>query len=260
MALILQLSDLHLFSSPTSLLRSVATHETLLQVVRHIQDSGLCPDHVVITGDHTHDELPESYAAVADLVRPWRDRLWQIPGNHDDRQLLRQAFSDRIPPGSAEQPVTFSFEADGWLCLGLDTHLPGSVAGRIGAAQIDWARRVVQRSDTAHVLLFLHHPPLRIGSIWMDAIGLEGREMLEIWCHEEPRIKLICCGHVHHEFCARLGNAVVLSTPSTGVQFSPRGDAPTFVPGAPGFRIIQLSETGFHSHVERIGLLTVPTV
>ena len=260
MALILQLSDLHLFSSSDTLLRSVSTRDSLSEVIRHIQDSGANPDHVVITGDHTHDEHPGSYAAVGQYLQPWRDRLWQIPGNHDDRQLLRQAFSDRISPGGGDRPITFSFESDGWLCLGLDTHLPGSVAGRIGAAQIDWARRVVQSSDTPHVLLFLHHPPLRIGSIWMDAIGLEGREMLEIWCDEEPRIKLICCGHVHHEFCSRLGSAVVLGTPSTGVQFSPRGETPTFIPGALGYRVIQLSETGFHTHVERIGLLTVPTV
>ena len=258
MVQILQLTDLHVFSSPDMLLRGVATRDSLQQVVQHITAQGFTPDHVVITGDHTHDEQPESYAAVADLMRPWRDKLWQIPGNHDDRSVLRTVFSDRIPPGRSDQPVTFAFEAGSWLCLGLDTHLPGSVAGRIGAAQVDWARRTVLSSDATYVALFCHHPPVTLGSVWMDAIGLEGREMLELWCAEEPRIRLICCGHVHHEFCTTLGNAIVLTAPSTGVQFSPRGDVPTFVPGAPGYRVLELSDAGFRTRVERIPLLTIP--
>jgi Icc protein len=258
MVQILQLTDLHLFRSPDILLRGVATRDSLQQVVHHIQAQGFQPDHLVITGDHTHDEHPESYEAVATLLQPWRDRLWQIPGNHDDRTVLRQVFSDRVAAGTAEQPVNFAFEAGNWLCLGLDTHLPGSVAGRIGAAQVDWARRTVLGCAAENVALFCHHPPVKLVSVWMDAIGLEGREMLELWCAAEPRIRLICCGHVHHEFCTTLGHAVVLSAPSTGVQFSPRGDVPTFVQGAPGYRILELSERGFSTRVERIPLLTVP--
>ena len=53
-------------------------------------------DHVVVTGDHTHDELPESYQAVRQILSPWLDRLWQVPGNHDDRTVLRSVFGDRI--------------------------------------------------------------------------------------------------------------------------------------------------------------------
>ena len=63
-----------------------------------VQESGLRPDHVVVTGDHTHDELPETYAAVRELLEPFLDRLWLLPGNHDDRAALRAAFDDRIPP------------------------------------------------------------------------------------------------------------------------------------------------------------------
>ncbi|MFM7056762.1 MAG: metallophosphoesterase family protein [Planctomycetota bacterium] len=255
MAQILQLTDLHVFRSPDVLLRSVATRESLQKVVQHIQAQGFAPDHLVITGDHTHDEQPESYEAVAGLLQPWHDRLWQVPGNHDDRSVLRQVFSHRIASGSPDEPITFAFETGNWLCIGLDTHLPGSVAGRIGAAQIDWARRAVFSSAAEFVALFCHHPPVRLGSVWMDAIGLEGREMLEIWCSEEPRIRLICCGHVHHEFCTTLGHAVVLSAPSTGVQFSPCGAVPNFVPGAPGYRVLELSERGFLTRVERIPLL-----
>ncbi len=252
---ILQLTDLHIFRSPDILLRGVATRESLQKVVQHIQSQGFAPDHLVVTGDHTHDELPESYEAVAELLQPWHDRLWQIPGNHDDRSVLRQVFSERIASGSADQPVTFAFETGNWLCIGLDTQLPGAVAGRIEVAQIEWAQRVVQSSAAENIVLFCHHPPVRLGSIWMDAIGLEGRELLEIWCSAERRIRLICCGHVHHEFCTTLGHAVVLSAPSTGVQFSPRGDVPNFVPGAPGYRVLELSEQGFLTRVERIPLL-----
>ena len=50
------------------------------------------------------------------------------------------AFGDRMD-GGAEGRVTFSFPAGDWLCLGLDTQLPGAVGGSLGADQVAWIRR-----------------------------------------------------------------------------------------------------------------------
>ncbi len=248
---ILQLTDLHVFKDANTLLKGIPTRELLEDVVRHILANELTFDHVVITGDHTHDELPESYSAVREILTPWLDRLWQVPGNHDDRTVLRSVFGDLVR-GVGQDRITFSFPAGPWLCLGLDTHVPGAVPGRIEADQIEWIRQQIALLNPARVALFMHHPPVDVGSVWMDSIGLSGKELVKELCEAEDRIQLICCGHVHHQFSSQLGNARVFATPSTGIQFSPEGSVPTFVAAPPGYRIIELTAEGFSTNVCRL--------
>jgi Icc protein len=248
---ILQLTDLHVFQDPAARLKGIPTFELLQDVVDHIRSIGESFDYVVVTGDHTHDELTESYAVVRALLNPWIDRLFQVPGNHDDRAVLRSVFADRVS-GSGNDQINFAFRAGSWLCLGLDTHVPGAVSGRIDSDQIDWARTQLASSDADGVVLFLHHPPVSVGSEWMDAIGLTGKELLQGWFAEEPRIRLVCCGHVHHEFRCVLHQTEIVTTPSTGIQFSPAGTTPTFVAAPPGYRIIELSDAEYSTRVVRL--------
>ena len=248
---ILQLTDLHVFQDPEACLKGIPTRELLADVVRHICESGQTFEHVVVTGDHTHDEMAESYQAVRQILSPWLDRLWQVPGNHDDRAGLRSVFGDRVS-GVGQDRITFSFSAGQWLCLGVDTHVPGAVPGKIEAAQIDWIRQQIQSINPARIALFMHHPPVDIGSLWMDRIGLSGKELLHELFHSERRIELVCCGHVHHEFWSQVGNAKIYTTPATGLQFSPTGSQPTFVAEPPGYRVIELTDDGFSTNVCRL--------
>ena len=248
---ILQLTDLHVFKDPAARLKGIPTNELLLDVVEFIRSRGESFDYVVVTGDHTHDEQAESYSAVRVALSPWIDRLFQVPGNHDDRSVMRSVFADRIA-GSGDERINFAFRADAWLCLGLDTHVPGSVPGLIETEQMKWARQQVSECDAKFVALFFHHPPVDVGSQWMDPIGLVGKELLQSWFANEHRIRLVCCGHVHHEFRCLLGQTEILTTPSTGIQFSPEGSTPTFVTAPPGYRVIELNEAGYTTKVVRL--------
>ena len=86
----------------------------------------------------------------------------------------------------------------------------------------------------------------------MDQIGLTGRELLQDVVKNDDRIRLICCGHVHHDFHGQLHQADVYAAPSTGIQFDPRGDHPTFAADAPGYRIIELTDDAFATRVVRL--------
>ena len=248
---ILQLTDLHVFCEPEQRLKGIPTRECLQDIVAWILQNEAPFDHLIVTGDHTHDEQPESYRVVQRILAPWADRIWQVPGNHDDREILRAVFSDRIHGAGADQ-VRFHFADEGWLCVGLDTHLPGEVAGWIEQEQLNWLRSVISESPATQVALFLHHPPVDVGSEWMDAIGLGGREALQQLISEEDRIRLVCCGHVHHEFETKIGSAKVYTTPSTGIQFNPAGAAANFAADAPGYRVIEVGPDGFSTHVVRL--------
>lgn len=248
---LLQLTDLHIFADPAARLKGIPTRELLQDVLRHIQQSGTTVDHLIITGDHTHDELPATYQALRELLQPWSDRLWPVPGNHDDRTVLRSVFGDRIG-GSGQQPIRFILTTPHWLCLGVDTHVPGEVSGQIGTEQVEWIEQQLQQHAQPHVALFMHHPPVTLHSVWMDRIGLLDQSLLHSCLQRQPRIELIVCGHVHHESAHRIGQAQIVTTPSTGIQFDPAGDVASFVAAPPGYRLIELSAQGFRTEVIRL--------
>ncbi|MEQ9408413.1 MAG: phosphodiesterase [Fuerstiella sp.] len=248
---ILQLTDLHVFAEPNTRLKGIPTRECLQDVVAWVQQQQAEFDHVIVTGDHTHDERPESYAAVQQILAPWADRLWQIPGNHDDRAVLRSVFGERIA-GAADARVNFSFRSGDWLFLGLDSHLPGQVPGAIGPEQMEWLTAQLAAADKPCVALFVHHPPMNVGSEWMDAIGLQDRTRLQQVIRDTPKIRFVCCGHVHHEFTGAIGQTQVFSTPATGLQFDPAGAVPNFATAAPGCRVVEIDGPQFSTYVVRL--------
>ena len=248
---IVQLTDLHLYEDPEARFYEIPTRELLEEVVAHVQEHAGTVDHLVVTGDHTNDDLAVTYEAVREILQPWRDRCWFVPGNHEDRAILRASFPDRIGGEGAER-ITFSFSAGDSLCIGLDTHVPGKVPGHVGADQITWVGAQLEEHDPAMAVLFMHHPPILLGLAWMDRLGLAGREQLQDLILRDSRIRLVCCGHVHHESSHRVGAADVVTTPSTGLQFSPTSEVAEFVRAAPGYRVIELDDDSCVTRVVRL--------
>ena len=212
-------------------------------------------DTVVVTGDHTHDERAESYAFVRELLADWSDRLLVVPGNHDDRQILQQEFADvlnRPEVLCTSETIRFHLRAAGWNLIGLDSHVPSAVPGYVSDAQCDWLNLILQEQTDTPTALFMHHPPIPVGSVWMDAIGLQQPQRFQDVIRQHPQVQLIVCGHVHHEWQGLLGATSVVTTPSTGIQFDPNGTEPAFASAAPGYRLITLSTNSWRSIVKRL--------
>ncbi len=248
---IVQITDLHLFRDPEERLYGIPTRELLGDVLAHIGRHAGRVDHFVITGDHSHDDLPETYEALRGMLVPWLDRLWQLPGNHDARSVLRSVFPDRIG-GEADERIRFAFPAEQWLCLGLDTQVAGEVGGRFDEEQRDWIVARLDEQRPRRALLFMHHPPLVTGQAWLDRIGLDGKELLLDLIAEDGRIELVCCGHIHQERVARVGATEIVTTPSTGLQFSASSAETAFVQEPPGYRVVELAADGLATYVVRL--------
>lgn len=219
-------------------------------VLSLIRSRGEEIDCLISTGDHTHDEQESSLRAVRGMLEPWLDRLVLVPGNHDDRSLIRQVFPDHVPRASG--PLTFAVQVGGWRLIGLDSHIPGEVPGRIDPNQLDWLRGELADHCDQPTGLFLHHPPVPIGSIWMDAIRLQnGAELVDV-VTQSPQVRFVSCGHLHYEYQSSIGQASFFTTPATSVQFDPAGTTATLSTQSPGYRIFELDADGFRTEVVRL--------
>ena len=251
---ILQLSDPHLLSDPDAQLRGVPAYRSFRQVLRHLDREAVRFDWMILTGDLAHDEQRATYRllrrTLEERTSPWR----MIPGNHDSREFLREVFPELSVPG--RDFFGFSMKVPGWKLVGLDSRLPGFVSGRVGHRQLAWLRRELGADPGAPTILFIHHPPVTVGCPWMDRIGLEDAEQLSRVVDAAPQVQLVCCGHVHHEFRGRLGDATVLAAPSTAFQFLPEGESPVFDPIPPGVRILELDGSQWRTRVVRLPDLT----
>ena len=49
---------------------------------------------MLLTGDLTETGDPRAYARLRELLAPLAMDVHPIPGNHDDRDALREAFAD----------------------------------------------------------------------------------------------------------------------------------------------------------------------
>lgn len=251
MPTILQLSDLHLMADPLAELKGWRTRdkvERVLDRVRLEADRGGV-DQIVITGDLAHDELRETYLVLRDLLGELRDRCLLLPGNHDDREFMREVFPEAC--ASDDDFISFSVAAGRWRLIGLDSHVQGEVAGELGARQLDWLAHELAWHADQPTVLFLHHPPFAVESKWVDAIGLRDADALLACLIGFEQVKAVCAGHVHQQFEAEASGVHMLTTPSASLQFTPQADEFCLDELPAGFRVLHLAED-FRSEVVRL--------
>lgn len=236
---VIQLTDTHLFREPGGQQKGVDTHATLQAVVADVAARHGDFDGLLLTGDLSQDETPESYELLERVLAPLRRGapVHAIPGNHDDLDSMRSRLT------AAGFHVLDDLRLDGWRIALLDSRVPGRVHGELGAAQVGRLQSSL-RGASEHVIVALHHPPVKIDSAWIDATRcLDGGDLLGVLT--SPPVKAVVCGHVHQEFEGIQDSISILTTPSTCVQFTPRvDDFAIDHDAAPGYRILELEDDG----------------
>ncbi len=247
---ILQLTDCHLMADPRAELKGICTRALFERVLAAVRTRHGALDRLIVTGDLTHDEQLATYESLRELLLPWLPRLRLIPGNHDHRERMRQAFPERIQP--LGQRNVFVEDVGGWRLLGLDSHVPGELHGRLGDEQRAW----LDEQLTAHpgpAVVFLHHPPILVGSQWLDRITLQDAPELLALVRRHANVRAVVCGHVHQERTVAEPPAMIFTSPSTGVQFRTETISLEVDPVPPGFRVLELHPDGrIVSWVERV--------
>lgn len=238
-------------------MKGVPPHDSLREVIDFISRSEERFDRVVITGDIANNGEPIAYRAAKQILGNRCAPSHLVPGNHDNRDALLEIYPEAALGSSAS--VRFSVVAANWHLIGLDTLEVDQASGRISAGQFDWLSLELAAHANLPTAIFMHHHPLAVGCEWLDAIGLRDAAPFHKLITQSPQVRVICAGHVHLVSEQRLGNAMVLTAPSTCMQFDLRTDSrPIMEQLPPGFRILELKHDGFESKVVRLPELKYP--
>ncbi len=239
MTTVVQITDLHLFSERDGTLLSVPTWETFDEALELLAREVPDWDLLVLTGDLAQDEERATYEALAAALGERVGRTLMIPGNHDNTAHMRAVFPAAFDPSGAR----FARVLDGWLLIGLDSHVDGQVSGHVGAEQTAWAQEQLSAHPGLPALLFIHHPPAPIGAAWLDGMALVDPEPVgSLVAANKDRIRGVFCGHVHQDTQVALHGVPVFSTPATAFQFTPRTELPGLDMLPPGFRVLELGD------------------
>lgn len=232
---IIQLSDCHVSADPDAVYRGINPRETLRALMPVVRSWG--PDLVLITGDLAEDASEEAYAFLRQELDDIGAPLLTIPGNHDDAGLQSGAFADT--------PVLdpLSRISGGWKLVLLNSAVAGRIAGGLTERMLDGLRAELETAETP-VLVAVHHQPVPTASPWIDRYPLEQPERFWSVIEEQPLVRAVIWGHIHHDYRGRRGGVELLGAPSTAANSLP--ESGTFVAdgAGPACRWIKLAPDG----------------
>lgn len=249
MTIIAQLSDIHLAagadgrvddrSGPVRALRSAVS--SLLALPQR-------PDCVVLTGDLADRGLPVEYERLRALLSPLPMPVFPLPGNHDDRAALREAFADRTAACAApdpQAPFQYAVQVRGVRLVCCDTTVPGESHGELDEERLQWLDAALTAAPDVPTVVATHHPPFPIGVRFLDEAGLRDAAALGAVLARHPQVERVISGHVHRAAVGRIGEITAVTCPSTYRQIyldttSPGQAAVTGEPG--GFSLHLVGE------------------
>lgn len=226
--LIAQISDTHIKAPGRLAYGRVDSAALLAACVAALRRQRPRPDLVVLTGDLVDLGLPEEYRHLRQILAPLEIPLLALPGNHDCRETMREAFAGDgyLPTSGFLQFVVDRFPL---RLVALDTLLPGEGGGDLCPERLTWLDDALGRDGNTPTVILMHHPPFLTGIEHMDAIGLRARPAFAAIMARHPQVRKILCGHLHRMIQATVGGRPAMTAPSPAHQV-----ALDLTPGSPG--------------------------
>jgi len=236
---IIHLTDTHLFASGEGALRGTKTAATLKHVLAHLKQHHSDAQAILVTGDLVQEETPAAYEHFIQYFGDFPVPVLCLPGNHDAPELLRQKLSRE--PFRLEAQVRLK----GWDVMQLNSHLPGSAAGYVEEKDLQALAARLEKNAGRATLVAVHHPPIAVGTPWLDTVGLKNGEALLSLLARHSHVKALIWGHAHQATRRRHHHVELIGTPSTCAQFLPGSEDFAVDPAAPpAYRILHLGDAG----------------
>lgn len=222
-----QLSDLHFCRQGARLYDFIDINAINARIIHHINSLPERPDAVIITGDIVNGGRAAEYRQARRILRQLRYPLYPIPGNHDDKALFLDTFSEFCPL-LGHFPDKMAYKVDDFPArlLFIDTSVPGASWGHLNDFTLGWLEETLS-ADARESYLFMHHPPVAFGSALMDPIACRnGASLLDI-IRRFPQLTRVFCGHVHRMIATQYRQALICSAPAPVHQVPYRHSDPS---------------------------------
>jgi len=251
--LIAQLSDLHIRPPGQLLSNRVDMSQCLTRAIARVQTLEPRPDLVMFTGDLVNSGEREEYRELRRVLESLSIPFYFIPGNHDSRDLLREAFPSHDYLRANGQFMQYTLEDVPVRVIALDTLDPGKESGLLDEPRLDWLDRTLRKAPDRTTVIFMHHPPFAGGIEYMDEINCRGAEALERIIRKHSQVELIACGHVHRPIQKRWAGTFACIAPSVAHQIAldPRENPPSSYVLEPAAFLLHMwrPDTGMVTHV-----------
>jgi 3',5'-cyclic-AMP phosphodiesterase len=191
-----QLSDLHLGKKPKDGVDPTSSLEAVLAGLSRLPNR---LDAIVVTGDVAHYGKRKEYRLARELLDATGVPVHVMPGNHDDRAKLREAFA---LPGEGDAPIDYEVDLGPLALVVVDSTAPGEEEpGRFTLAQLKRLDRVLTDLGEKPTIVAMHHSPLPTAMPGWDGANLipaEDRALAEVIARH-PQVRLIIGGHLHRD-------------------------------------------------------------
>jgi 3',5'-cyclic AMP phosphodiesterase CpdA len=231
-AAIAHLSDPHIMTGPLA----GGPAEGLYRALGRVLMLDPRPDCVVITGDLADRGTAAEYRALREVIGRFPLPLHLVAGNHDDNEALLGEFAGTRFLGDGSQ-THYSVDHPAFTLVVLDSTVPRSPGGHLGAAQLEWLDEVLARRSQLPAVVCLHHPPIALGIPFLDGMRLDNGEELAAVLARHGNVARVLAGHVHRPVTAAFAGGVLATAPSTHLQsgLALNGDVPDYLPEPTSF-------------------------
>jgi 3',5'-cyclic-AMP phosphodiesterase len=261
----IQITDHHLLESEEELREGFSPGHALRMVMRHIAEHAAeKADFIISTGDLVEPPTEKAYQCAIDLlgIEPSASLpgplkvsveglhgypLYLLPGNHDDREVLRRCL---FPNAKPLDLYNFTFVHKGIQFIFMDWG-PESKAFLFPETRQFLAEAL--QSDLPSVIV-CHQHVKPIGSRWLDSFIAEDiHQFWEIVTKPGVKEKIlgILCGHVHITYEDEYRGIQILGLRSTAYPFA-KTDEIMVILAPPQYRFISIQNNVLTSRLYKV--------
>jgi 3',5'-cyclic AMP phosphodiesterase CpdA len=221
MRTLVHLSDSHVLPTDADRLQGVDTLQNVRDILQVVEDSGLRPDALIVSGDLANHGEIDSYrrlrAELEPAVARLRSQLIVAIGNHDARPAFREAMLDAAP---SDEPIDYVRWIGELRVIVLDSTVPRAAYGEVRPRQLTWLAKQLETRADEGTLLVLHHPPVPDATPLAGLLTLHGAAELEAVIRGSDVVGVLA-GHAHHAISAAFGGAFCYAAPATAYTVDP---------------------------------------
>jgi 3',5'-cyclic AMP phosphodiesterase CpdA len=218
-----QISDSHIGFNKAANPDVVATLEVAIARINALPAP---PSFVIHTGDLTQLSKPDEFDTLGQVLKGIRtNQIFYVPGEHDVLDDSGHAYLDRFGKGTQGEGW-YSFDQKGVHFVGLVNvvNLKAGGLGTLGAGQLEWLERDLERlSSSTPVIVFAHIPLWTVYPEW--GWGTEDSERALSYLRRFGSVTVLN-GHIHQTMQKVEGNITFHTAMSSAFPQPQPGAAP----------------------------------